>query len=147
MKRIEIEKPGGLENLKFVDAEQPKPQSDEVLLKVSHSSLNYHDLLVALGFIPTEDKRVPLGDAGCTVEAIGESVSEWKTGDQVMSVSFPRWMKVHQNRILSFIGDNEDGYASEYMTIKANALTPIPKDWSLQEAATLPAQDLLLGEQ
>ena len=37
MKRIEIEKPGGLENLKFVDAEQPKPQSDEVLLKVSHS--------------------------------------------------------------------------------------------------------------
>ena len=48
MKRIEIVKPGGLENLKFVDAEQPKPQSDEVLLKVSHSSLNYHDLLVAL---------------------------------------------------------------------------------------------------
>ena len=93
MKRIEIEKPGGLENLKFVDAEQPKPQSDEVLLKVSHSSLNYHDLLVALGFIPTEDKRVPLGDAGCTVEAIGESVSEWKTGDQVMSVSFPRWIE------------------------------------------------------
>ena len=56
MKRIEIEKPGGLDNLKFVDAEKPKPLSDEVLLKVSHSSLNYHDLLVAIGFIPTEDK-------------------------------------------------------------------------------------------
>ena len=37
MKRIEIEKPGGLDNLKFVDAEKPKPLSDEVLLKVSHS--------------------------------------------------------------------------------------------------------------
>ena len=97
MKRIEIEKPGGLDNLKFVDAEKPKPLSDEVLLKVSHSSLNYHDLLVAIGFIPTEDKRVPLGDAGCTVEEIGESVNEWKTGDQVMSVSFPRWIDVHQN--------------------------------------------------
>ena len=148
MKRIEIEKPGGLDNLKFVDAEQPKPQSDEVLLKVSHSSLNYHDLLVALGFIPTENKRVPLGDAGCTVEAIGESVSEWKTGDQVMSVSFPRWIEgPPKYEYFSFIGDNEDGYASQYMTIKANALTPIPKDWSLQEAAHYPARDLLLGEQ
>ena len=118
MKRIIIEKPGGLDNLKFVDAEQPKPQSDEVLLKVSHSSLNYHDLLVALGFIPTEDKRVPLGDAGCTVEAIGESVSEWKTGDQVMSVSFPRWIEgPPKYEYFSFIGDNEDGYASEYLSL------------------------------
>ncbi len=143
MKRIEIEKPGGLDNLKFVDAEKPKPLSDEVLLKVSHSSLNYHDLLVAIGFIPTENKRVPLGDAGCTVEEIGESVNEWKTGDQVMSVSFPRWIDgPPKYEYFSFIGDNEDGYASEYMTIKANALTPIPNDWSLQEAATLPCAGL-----
>ena len=34
MKRIEIEKPGGLDNLKFVDAEQGKAEKIDELAKV-----------------------------------------------------------------------------------------------------------------
>ena len=51
MKQIQLSKPGGLENLKLNDAENPSLKDNEVLLKVHASSLNYHDLMVALGLI------------------------------------------------------------------------------------------------
>ncbi len=60
MRQIQLANPGGLENLLLCEAETPKPKSNEVLIKISASSLNYHDLMVALGLIPTDDKRVPL---------------------------------------------------------------------------------------
>ena len=44
MKQIQLSKPGGLENLKLTDTENPSPKDNEVLLKVHASSLNYHDL-------------------------------------------------------------------------------------------------------
>ena len=49
MKQIQLSKPGGLDNLKIIETDNPSLNSDEVLLKVSASSLNYHDLMVALG--------------------------------------------------------------------------------------------------
>ena len=60
MRQIQIQKPGGLENLKLENVDSPDLQSNEVLMQISASSLNYHDLMVALGLIPTEDKRIPL---------------------------------------------------------------------------------------
>ena len=43
MKQIQLIKPGGLENISVCDADVPMPKSDEVLIKVAASSLNYHD--------------------------------------------------------------------------------------------------------
>ena len=63
MKQIQLKKPGGLDNILLCDADAPKPKSNQIVIKIAASSLNYHDLLVALGFIPTEDGRVPLSDA------------------------------------------------------------------------------------
>ena len=62
MRQIQIQKPGGLENLKMENVDSPSLANDEVLMKIHASSLNYHDLMVALGLIPTDDKRVPLSD-------------------------------------------------------------------------------------
>ena len=77
MKRIEIVKPGGLENLKFVDAEQPKPQSDEVLLKVSHSALIIMTFLSLLALFRLRIKE-------CLLEMLGvplkQSVSQSVNG-------------------------------------------------------------------
>ena len=131
MKQIQLSKPGGLDNLKVIEADNPSLNSDEVLLKVSASSLNYHDLMVALGLIPTEDKRVPLSDAAGEIVEIGNEVTKWKSGDHVMSMCFP-----------SFIGDNQDGYATEYIAIPETALTKIPNNLNLKEAATLPCAGL-----
>ena len=143
MKQIQLSKPGGLDNLKVIEADNPSLNSDEVLLKVSASSLNYHDLMVALGLIPTEDKRVPLSDAAGEIVEIGNEVTKWKSGDHVMSMCFPNWVSgAPKYELLSFIGDNQDGYATEYIAIPETALTKIPNNLNLKEAATLPCAGL-----
>ena len=55
MKHMQLSIPGGLDNLHLVEVETPRVRDNEILIKVAASSLNYHDLLVALGSIPTED--------------------------------------------------------------------------------------------
>jgi len=143
MKQIQLSKPGGLENLKLTDTENPSPKDNEVLLKVHASSLNYHDLMVALGLIPTEDKRVPLSDAAGEILEVGKDVSKWTVGDKVMSMCFPNWVSgPPKYDLLSFIGDNQDGYATELISIPESAITKIPNNLNFKEAATLPCAGL-----
>ena len=143
MKQIQLSKPGGLENLKLTDTENPSPKDNEVLLKVHASSLNYHDLMVALGLIPTEDKRVPLSDAAGEILEVGKDVSKWTVGDKVMSMCFPNWVSgPPKYDLLSFIGDNQDGYATEFISIPESAITKIPNNLNFKEAATLPCAGL-----
>ena len=140
---MQLSKPGGLDKLQLVETDIPCISDNEILVKVAASSLNYHDLLVALGSIPTEDKRVLLGDASGEVVDIGDSVSKWNVGDQIMSVCFPKWVEGRPKReYLSFIGDNEDGYATEYIALPETAVTEIPNGWSPTEVATLPCAGL-----
>ena len=143
MKQIQLSKPGGLENLKLTDTENPSLKDNEVLLKVHASSLNYHDLMVALGLIPTEDKRVPLSDAAGEILEVGKDVSKWTVGDKVMSMCFPNWVSgPPKYDLLSFIGDNQDGYATELISIPESAITKIPNNLNFKEAATLPCAGL-----
>ena len=143
MKQIQLSKPGGLENLKLTDTENPSLKDNEVLLKVHASSLNYHDLMVALGLIPTEDKRVPLSDAAGEILEVGKDVSKWTIGDKVMSMCFPNWVSgPPKYDLLSFIGDNQDGYATELISIPESAITKIPSNLNFKEAATLPCAGL-----
>ena len=143
MKQIQLSKPGGLENLKLTDTENPSLKDNEVLLKVHASSLNYHDLMVALGLIPTEDKRVPLSDAAGEILEVGKDVSKWTVGDKVMSMCFPNWVSgPPKYDLLSFIGDNQDGYATEFISIPESAITKIPNNLNFKEAATLPCAGL-----
>ena len=91
MRQIQIQKPGGLENLKLENVDSPSLKDNEVLMKISASSLNYHDLMVALGLIPTDDGRVLLGDAAGEVVEIGTAVKNWKVGDRI---NLERAMKI-----------------------------------------------------
>ena len=143
MRQIQLTKPGGLSNLQLVDVEEPRVAAGEILIKVSASSLKYHDLLVALGQIPTEDKRVPLSDASGEVVGTGPDVSRWQVGDKVMSACFPRWIEGRpQKALMSFIGDHENGYATEYIALPETSVTRMPSNWSMVEAATLPCAGL-----
>ncbi len=140
---MQLSKPGGLDKLQLVETDIPRIRDNEILVKVTASSLNYHDLLVALGSIPTEDKRVLLSDASGEVVETGDSVSKWNVGDQIMSVCFPKWIEGRPKReYLSFVGENEDGYATEYIALTETAVTKIPKGWSPTEIVTLPCAGL-----
>jgi len=144
MKAITVNSPGGLENLKVVEKDQPTPKSHEVLIKWHATSLNYHDYLVAIGGIPVQDGRVPMSDGAGEVVAVGSDVMDWKAGDKVMSMFFPGWIEgvPELRKIAAVSGETIDGYMSEMSCVSANSITKIPDGYTYAEAATLPCAGL-----
>ena len=144
MKAIEIQQPGGLENLKLVEREQPQPNAGQVTVRWRATSLNYHDYLVALGAIPVAEGRVPMSDGAGEVIAVGEGVSQWQVGDKVMSLFFPNWQdgQASAKSTTAISGESVDGYAVEVSCLDQNAITAIPTGYSFAQAATLPCAAL-----
>lgn len=140
MKALQLNQPAGLNNLKLVDIADPgQPGRGQIRVKVKASSLNYHDLGVVLGHMPTADKRIPMSDGAGVVEAVGEGVTEFKVGDNVVSTFFPDWLS-GEAELADFSttpGDGVDGFACEYAVREASAFTHMPADYSFAEAATL----------
>ncbi|MFL6655478.1 MAG: NAD(P)-dependent alcohol dehydrogenase, partial [Sulfurifustis sp.] len=60
MKALEVAAPGGLENLNLVDRPDPVPGPGEVLIRMRAVSLNYRDLLMALGRYARSDFAFPI---------------------------------------------------------------------------------------
>lgn len=140
MKAIRLRAPASLDNLRFEDMEDaPAPGRGEISVRLRASSLNYHDLMVVVGGIPTPDGRIPMSDGAGEVIAVGEGVTQFKPGDLVVSTFFPDWLD-GTPPIESFRrvpGDGIDGYAREQVTMPATAFTHAPKGYDAAEAATL----------
>ena len=83
MQAMRVMKPGGLDQLKLVDSEAGSPGHGEVLVRWRASSLNFHDYMVALGAIPSDDGRIPMSDGAGEIIEVGEGVTKWKIGDKV----------------------------------------------------------------
>ncbi len=93
MKAITLRQPAGLENLRLVDLPDPgQPGAGELRVRVHASSLNFHDLGVVTGRMPSADGRIPMSDGAGVVEAVGEGVDEFAVGDAVVSTFFPTWL-------------------------------------------------------
>lgn len=140
MKALQLHQPGGLANLKLTDIDDPgQPGAGQIRVKVKASSLNYHDLGVVLGQMPTDDKRIPMSDGAGVVEAIGEGVTGYNVGDKVVSTFFPQWLngEAETGDFSTTPGDGVDGFACEYVVRDANAFTPMPANYNFQQAATL----------
>lgn len=140
MKAIQLRAPGGLDRLETVDLPDPgAPAAKQIRVRLHASSLNYHDLGVVSGQMPTADKRIPMADGAGVIEAVGDEVSEFAVGDHVVSTFFPTWLNgeaVHGG-FSTVPGDGVDGYAREYVVADATSFTHAPKGWSHAEAATL----------
>lgn len=144
MRKITVISPGGLDNLKIIEVEDPQPKSGEVLIKWHATSLNYHDYLVAIGGIVVPDGRVPMSDGAGEVIALGPDVYNWEVGDKVMSLFFPGWIEGEPEfrKIVGVSGESIDGYIQEMSCVSADGLTKIPNDYSYAEASTLPCAGL-----
>ena len=144
MSSVEIAKPGGLDKLEIVEQQPPKPGPGEVLVNWRATSLNYHDLMVAVGLIPTADRRVPMSDGAGVVLEVGTGVSRWKPGDQVMSLFFPNWVEGEPTlpKMMQVTGDTIDGCATTHDIVAEHSITHMPAGYSFAEAATLPCAAL-----
>jgi NADPH:quinone reductase-like Zn-dependent oxidoreductase len=140
MKAVTLGKPAGIDSLDLVERDDPgAPGVGEIRVRVHASSLNYHDLGVVLGMLPTDEGRIPLSDGAGVVEAVGDGVSEFAVGDSVVSCFFPGWLNGEPTMadFATTPGDGVDGYALERVVRPATWFTHAPKGYSHAEAATL----------
>lgn len=134
----------GSSKIVIEERDAPRPAAGEVLVRVHASSLNFHDFAVISGMIRTPDGRIPMSDGAGEVVEVGAGVTQWRVGDRVLSTFFPGWSAGSPSlaRLGGVPGDNADGFAAELVAAPASALTPMPRDWSYEEAATLPCAAL-----
>lgn len=140
MKGIRIKLPAGLDNLQYIDLDEPQaPGPGEIQVRIQASSLNFHDYGVVMGVMKPADGRIPMSDGAGTVEAVGEGVTEFDVGDHVVSCFFPDWQDgpATIGDFKRTPGDGIDGYARESVTKPATWFTHAPENYSHVEAATL----------
>ncbi|UNA31190.1 NAD(P)-dependent alcohol dehydrogenase [Klebsiella variicola subsp. variicola] len=147
MKAWTVKKPGSLENLQLVDLADPgAPAAGEIRVALHATSLNYHDLLVATGVIPTADRRILMADGAGVVEAVGAGVNEFQPGDRVVAGFFPQWLDGRPGPLVSDFsqtpGDGAEGFACQYVVRPASHFTHAPEGWSFREAATITTSGL-----
>lgn len=140
MKAIQLRAPASLDNLTLVDLADPgDPGPGEIRVRLSASSLNFHDYAVVMGMLPAADGRIPMSDGAGTVEAVGEGVTQFKPGDTVVSIFFPEWIDgaPPATAFRGVPGDGIDGYAREVVVTPQHWFTRVPTGYSAAEAATL----------
>ena len=121
MRAIEIMEPGGPDVLRPVVMSIPKPNRNEVLIKIAFAGVNRPDVLQRAGSYmpPPGASDLPGLEASGTVFAIGQNVTNWAIGDEVCAL-LPG-----------------GGYA-EYAVTQASHCLPVPKGMGLEQAAALP---------
>ena len=121
MRAIEISKPGGADVLRQVVRSIPRPNRNEVLIKISYAGVNRPDVLQRAGSYlpPPGASDLPGLEASGTILNIGDNVTNWNIGDEVCAL-LPG-----------------GGYA-EYALTQASHCLPVPKGMSLKQAAALP---------
>lgn len=145
MKVLQFFAPGGIESPQIRELADPgAPGPNEVRVRVQASSLNGHDLNVALGRLPVADGRILLTDGAGIVEAVGKDVTDLTVGRNVVSTFFPDWRSgiAPRSDFSRTPGDGIDGYGAEVVIRPAAWFTRIPEGWSTQQAATLPTAGL-----
>ena len=118
---IEITEPGGPEKLAVNHRPVPQPAPGEVLIQVATAGVNRPDCLQRQGGYPPPPgaSDIPGLEVAGTIVALGEGVTEWRTGHQVCALL------------------TGGGYA-EYCIAPASQCLPIPAGLSLLQAAALP---------
>ncbi|MDG6097674.1 NAD(P)-dependent alcohol dehydrogenase [Alteromonas sp. ZYF713] len=130
----------GLNGLKVTDIPEPAaPKGDQILVRLLGSSLNFHDLGVAMGTLNKVQDRILLADGAGVVEAVGDEVTDFAPGDEVVSCFFPDW-QAGGPLVGDFSrtpGDGIDGYARDQVVTPQSWFTKAPKGWTATESSTI----------
>lgn len=121
MTAIEIKEFGGPEMLVPTTRPTPVPKPNEVLIKVAAAGVNRPEVLQRKGLYPPPPgaSDIPGLEVGGEICALGEDVRGWRVGDPICALL------------------SGGGYA-DYAVADAGSCLPVPKGWSVEEAASLP---------
>jgi NADPH:quinone reductase-like Zn-dependent oxidoreductase len=133
VKAIRIHEDGGPEVLRFEDAPDPEPTTDQVLIRLRAASLNHLDVWVRKGLPSVPKPRILGADGSGVVEALGDGVLGFEPGQRV--VINPG---VISGGRMHVIGEAMDGTHAELVAVTERNVYPIPETLSFEEAAAFP---------
>jgi len=118
MKMVQAQKLDSVDDYRLIDAPIPQPAAGQIRVKVHACGMGYVDALVALGKYQVKPPTpfTPGQELGGVVDAVGDGVTELKTGDRVMVSTF-------------------GGGLAEYIVVPAAAAHIIPDAMSFAQAA------------
>ena len=139
----------GFEHLRMLERPLVPLHREDIRIRVHAASLNYRDLLVALGQISSRISEillplVPLSDCAGEVIEVGRSVDGVRTGDRVCLAPMPAWTvgPFKTEYMQSLLGGAVDGVLATYVSGHQRSFVKIPETLSFEEAATLPTAAL-----
>ena len=122
MRAVVVREPGGPEVLEVRTVPLPEPGPGEVRVRTATSGVNRADILQRRGLYPAPPgwpAHIPGLEVAGTVDAVGEGVSRWRSGDAVMGI----------------VGGG--GYAEQVVTA-ASTLVPVPEGMAPRDAGAIP---------
>ncbi|MEM8564459.1 MAG: NADP-dependent oxidoreductase [Pseudomonadota bacterium] len=132
MKAVYYTDHGDADVLQVGELPMPPLADDEVMVQVAATSVNPIDRRLRGGelqeYIPRTFPVVPGWDVAGRVVAVGDAVSSFKVGDDVVG--------------LSFIWSIQHGTYAEYAPVRATSLALKPENLSFEQAASLPLVSL-----
>jgi NADPH:quinone reductase-like Zn-dependent oxidoreductase len=146
MKAYRLNDFSGLDDLRRVTEDEPRPQRGEVLVRVRAVSLNYRDIAMLRNRYPVPHRKrlIPTSDGAGEVVEVGEGVDKFKIGDRVMGIFHPRWYggRMPPNVSQFGYGSQIDGWLVEQKVVSHESIERIPDSLSYEEASTLPCAAL-----
>lgn len=125
MKAIQVNAPGGIEELKYVDCEIPECGPNDALVNIKMAGVNFIDIYYRKGlYKPAAYPYIPGKEGSGIIVEIGKNVTSCKVGDRVA---------------FCFAGS---GSYAEYACIPADQLVKLPEEISFEIAAAAMLQGL-----
>jgi len=111
-------KAGNLKNMKLVTENLPDPAAEEVTISVKAIGLNFADIFAMFGLYSATPKGIftPGLEYSGVVEKVGEKVTGFKPGDNIMGVT-------------------RFGAYTTHLNIGYQHIIPLPEAWSFAEGA------------
>ncbi len=121
MLAVQVKQPGSADQLYLAPYPTPKPEANEIRVRVHATALNRADIMQREGkYPPPEGASLIMGlEIAGEVESVGEGVTRWQIGDKVFGL-LPG-----------------GGYA-EFAVMHQDMAMPIPEGWEYTDAAAVP---------
>lgn len=122
MRAVVLRTHGGPDCLTIENVDDPAVGADEVLIDIAATALNRADLLQVMGLYPNprpSSLEIPGLEFSGTVAAVGDRVTLWKRGDEVMAI-------------------DAGGAYAERIAVHERQLMAVPATVGLRDAAAIP---------
>src|SRR5262245_32730883 len=140
MKAIVLREIGGPENLRLEEVADPKPNANEVLVRLRAAALNHRDLFIRRGLYAGVRIPIILGSDGAgEVFATGSEVDCSLVGQAVIINPSMDWGQDEraQGEGFRILGLPDDGTYAQLVKVPAVNVHPKPNALSLEEAAAI----------